>query len=179
MPLPPAHVFFDLETTGLDSERDVITEIGYIFDDTERHFYVPFDGFPSLWVARNTVAFEIQTPTCTLQRALRELFKDCLELSQGGSRDVYLVGACPAFDDRFLRKVFREVPYHYHLIDVEAVAMGAFGWDTPKPLRHLREALCIPGANAKPHDALEDAREVKIIWDALHDLWRARGLSGY
>lgn len=161
-------IFADLETTGLDSERDDITEIAWVTQRGQRaQFYVAYIGFPSLWSARNTAAMKERVSAVSLHYALGRFFEACLELSEGGTRDVHLVGACPAFDDRFLRKHFRELPYHYHVIDVEAMAMGALGWTSPRSLKELRGALGIEGENESAHDALADAMEAKLIYDAI------------
>jgi hypothetical protein len=60
-----------------------------------------------------------------------------------------------------------ELPYNHHLIDIEALVMGALGHDAPCSLKDLRIALGLEGENPAPHTALSDAREVKIIFDAL------------
>ncbi|MDB5095561.1 MAG: hypothetical protein JWO85_3662, partial [Candidatus Eremiobacteraeota bacterium] len=51
----------------------------------------------------------------------------------------------------------------------EAMAMGALGHPQPCSLKDLRAALGIAGENEAPHTALADAREVKLIWDALRE----------
>ncbi len=47
------------------------------------------------------------------------------------------------------------------------MAMGALRHDKPCKLKELRAALGIDGENPAAHTALSDAREVKLIWDAL------------
>jgi DNA polymerase III epsilon subunit-like protein len=161
-----AYVFVDLETTGLDCETDAITEMAWIHGESERHYYVDYEGFPSVWSARNTACRKEPKYTVNAGFALDQFFGECLELSKDDT-SLYLVGACPAFDDRFLRKCFREIPYNYHVIDVEALAMGALGLPYPPPLRDLRLLLGLAGANEKPHDALADAREAKLIFERI------------
>jgi oligoribonuclease (3'-5' exoribonuclease) len=167
------YLFLDLETTGLDSSVDEITEAAWITDSgQERVFFVEHDRLPSPWVLDNTdyLTRIARAPKVAFARVATILGFDC-------GPETYLVGACIAFDDRFLRAAYantREVvPYHYHVIDVEAMAMGALGLDTMPPLKVLREKLGIPGKNQAAHTALADAREVKLIWDAL----RARGAA--
>lgn len=87
----------------------------------------------------------------------------------------YLVGANPAFDDRFLRKAFKnidngEVPYHYHLIDVETLVMGKLGLVEPPKLKECRGLLGILGSNPAPHAGLSDAKEAKLIFDYLNKI---------
>jgi DNA polymerase III epsilon subunit-like protein len=173
-----AYVFVDLETTGLDCERDVITEMAWIFYAgdlaVERHYYPKYEGFPSLWSAQHTAAWRPDAPVDSdgfvgqseLQTVLAYFFDDCLRLARDQTT-VYLVGACPAFDDRFLRKCYREIPYNYHVIDIEALVMGSLGLPYPPPLRDLRALLGLAGENENPHDALADAREAKLIFERI------------
>ncbi|GAC1547099.1 MAG: hypothetical protein NVS2B17_31040 [Candidatus Velthaea sp.] len=179
-----AMVFVDLETTGLDHERDAITEMAWVYDHdeedgitvtVEEHRYARYDGFPSLWSAAHTDALDPAplSPSrgrrCArqpIEEILTAFFSQMLTLSRAGTRPIYLAGACPAFDDRFLRKHFREVPYHYHVIDVEAQAMGVLGLPVPQSLGKLRAALGIAGENEHPHNALADALEARVIYEA-------------
>jgi DNA polymerase III epsilon subunit-like protein len=180
------HVFLDLETTGLDPDRDVITQMAWIYEQkrdgeviqvVERNYHVDYDGFPTLWAARNTNArrerrngyggadYLAGPSTCRLACALDVFFEDCLALSDNGKTPVYLVGAVPTFDHQFLRKVYREVPYHYHVIDIEAMFMGAMGAFVPPTLSEIASITGIKNADA--HDALADARHVYQIWKWL------------
>lgn len=177
-------IFLDLETTGLDSRYDQITEAAWITEmDIARHFIVKHDRLPHDWVLENTDYLTRIAPAknkvllgevcMQLVRTVSELKHAALVEDGDQHASVHVVGACPAFDDRFLRKSFQgNVPYHYHVIDIEAMAMGALGHREPFSLKELRGALGIPGENPAAHTALADAREVKIIWDAL------RGLHG-
>ena len=171
-------IFLDLETTGLDVEVDQITEAAWCFrsdDDNvveglgSRRYFVEHTRLPNEWVLTKTdyltrIAPAKKVPFSTVAAAL---WNDCR-----GRETTYLVGACIAFDDSFLRKAFRAscnltLPYNYHVIDIEAMAMGALGHDAPCHLKELRAALGIAGENEAPHTALGDALEVETIWRAL------------
>jgi DNA polymerase III epsilon subunit-like protein len=166
----PRFIYLDIETTGLDFERDEITEVAWILDDgTERQFFIEHRASPSGWVLQNTDYSTRIKPASKVpvSAALDVLAADCMAL-----KTPYLVGACIAFDDRFLRRAndgawAAEAPYHYHVLDIEAVAMGATGAAFPGSLKDLRAALGIAGQNEAEHSALSDAREVKTIHDAL------------
>lgn len=163
-------VFLDIETTGLDVEKDQITEIAWItYDYGQRVQLVQHDRLPNDWVLRHTDYLTRIAPVTKepLDQVLSWLRYDIERVST--TEPVYLVGACPAFDDRFLRKAYGEgkVPYHYHVIDIEAMAMGSLGLDFSPSLKDLRGLLGIEGQNEAPHHALADALEVKVIYEAI------------
>lgn len=166
------YLFLDLETTGLDSETDEITEAAWI--DPWKHeseYLVRHTKIPSDWVIQHTDYVEriLKGHFKVAPEMIAHQIKNACAFYQGTT---YLVGANPAFDDRFLRKCFakaniREVPYHYHLIDVEALVMGKLGLAEPPKLSECRGLLGILGANDAPHTALADAREAKLIFEYL------------
>lgn len=196
--------FLDLETTGLDSEVEQITEAAWITQDLsgewhERQFFVEHDRLPNRWVLENTdyLTRILPAPKVSLHSVLEELARNVagridyehIENTAGFLQikvpPVHIAGCCPSFDDRFLRKAFlservrawdaekyrysqlTEPPYHYHLIDVEAMAFAVSGLECMPRLKDLRDALGIPGENDAPHSALADAREAKLIYETI------------
>ena len=173
------YIFLDLETTGLEAGADQITEAAWITDDqfgrpVVRQFFVEHDRLPNRWVLENTdyltrIALAPKTP---LQDVLVALHEDCARVP---GIPAYLVGACIAFDDRHLRSAYKrlwgeaEPPYHYHVIDIEAMAFGLLGLSDMPSLKVLREKLGIAGENPAAHTALADAQEVRLIFDAIRD----------
>lgn len=89
----------------------------------------------------------------------------------------HLVGAVPNFDAEILARLLREETltpaWHYHLIDVESLAVGYLAGEgrplaPPWDSSYLLEAL---GVTAIPddqrHTALGDARWVRALYDAV------------
>lgn len=161
-------LFLDLETTGLEAGVDQITEAAFILGGSEFQLFVEHTRLPGEWVLKNT---DYLSRIALAPKDHFEVVASVLDRICSRGSQPYLVGACPAFDDRFLRveyaKLGRPVPYHYHVIDVEAMAMGKLGHDEPCRLKDLRAALGISGENEAAHTALADAREAKLIFDAL------------
>ena len=87
------------------------------------------------------------------------------------------VGAVPNFDTEVLDRLLREqelVPsWHYHLVDVEALAVGyarAKGLDIALPWKSDELSVAIgvfPPSEADRHTALGDARWARRIYDAV------------
>jgi hypothetical protein len=191
-------------------------EIAWITDDcVKRHYFVAHEATPSNWVLKHggySRFFQKNErdliQLVTWQSCLVQLASDCLRLQneaeaaaaaamapdqldgdRAGGWKPHLVGACPYLDDRILRRGFKReaaVPYHYDVIDVEAIALGKM-WGLAQPslemmggvggmfvpllapphLAELRKRLDIPGENERPHCADADAEEAKFIFEWL------------
>jgi len=193
---PSKVAFVDIETTGLDPEHDAIWEIAIIVDDT-----------PIVWqqaltdrqienihpeAARITGfydrydAAEATTPSSSIRRFMHLI------------GDRHMVGACPWFDSERLHRLIlndirrslpRELPWHYHLIDVENLAVGylrginagvdgtgGVGSVPEQPLpwksRELSKALGIDQEKlaaewGQAHEALADAAWAKAMFEAI------------
>lgn len=188
--------FIDIETTGLDPEYQPIWEIAVIVDGVEHvwqqriphwRMWTP-ETHPQIdaWVLENT--------------GLRERYDDATALNPWDSiaqleslvKGRHLVGACPWFDSERLHRAqlaetdHRSLLWHYHLIDVENLAIGflagasAYGdglterwgdgivdvlpWDSAA----LSFRLGVDPADFEPkHSALADARWAKALYEKI------------
>lgn len=118
-------VVVDTETTGLDPDNDPIWEVAAARADgtTTAHWFLPIDvGRVSDWVREHTgicERYDLANLTPIPQ------FLDEFEAYVSGA---HLAGNVVSFDaeriGRLYRHAGRKEPWHYHLIDVEAVAVG-------------------------------------------------------
>lgn len=144
--------FVDTETTGLDPNRHQIWEVGLIDAEGREHVWqfpiVELEADPFAldighywdrrWSTQNDVdpidaLYEAHTP-----KARRQYFPEegrAIPPSAGWCQHfrsltvgAHLCGAVPSFDEERLRRLLRAngvLPrWHYHLIDVEALAAG-------------------------------------------------------
>lgn len=200
--------FVDTETTGLDPDRHEIWEVGLIVPDgltvchpdgpdtlepAEYHWYLPVDLAKADVVALNIGRFHNRhpdghsyepTPEAFVPTDPRLFAEQFARLTWGK----HLAGAVVSFDAERLAKLLRangQCPgWHYHLIDVEALAVGylagrehvhARDSHTPRetPVQppwksdELTAALGITVDDMDKHTALGDARWAKAIYEAV------------
>lgn len=196
-PSSPHLVFVDLETTGLEPDRHEPWEIAMIvrghpdpLQDGEWLWQTApnlaradavalrLNRFYEREVTAGGAAREMQSPkpaspntyitdghVLTNNRAVAHAIA---RLTNGA----HLVGVNPAFDAAFLRAFLRgngfAESWHYHLVDMLAVAAGRM--NEPPPWRS--EVLSVTGSVPIPvgedrHTALGDARWVQRWYDAM------------
>lgn len=198
--------FIDTETTGLDPDRHAIWEVALITPDGAEHVWqFPVDEMAAdpfaldigrywdrRWDTDNDVpvlaaiyeAHNLKSrrknfpdqgrairPDSTWARHFRDLTAGC-----------HLAGAVVSFDEERLRRLLHGLGvlhrWHYHLIDVEALAAGylasmAHGLDNLDPLQlpwdsgALSAALGVTVSDEDRHTALGDARWARAIYDAV------------
>lgn len=175
--------FIDTETLGLDADVHPIWEVALIDPD----------GQERTWQVRVTPRdIDLAHPIALEIGRFAERYDEtdavdpmlfCIEF-EDLTRGCHLAGAVVSFDEERLRRMFwREgikVGWHYHLIDVEALAVGWLrGYtdgqeerDEPYPLpwksdNLSREIGVEPPSEEERHTALGDARWAKRIYEKV------------
>lgn len=186
---PHYYLFLDTETTGLDPD-DEIWQLAYILETDKGELVKKFDGLiehrtnPSPWVLGNTDYRKKLMPAAggkspslySLGEVLAKvkvkteyfdnpicgyMTKSETPISYG--TPVYLVGAVPGFDDRIIRRQSGiDPPWHYHIIDVEALIMGYQGLLVPPSTAELEKITGVKNSGA--HDAMADAQHVRDLF---------------
>lgn len=174
--------FVDNETTGLDRDLRQVWESALILPDgTEHVWQLPVDlGKADPKSLAMNGFHERRAPASNLT-ALRTFAAEFARLTYG----LHLAGANVYFDEGDLWSILRangECPmWHYHLIDVEALAAGclarqrdalgseAGGFDPRPPWKHtdLVRAMGLNPDDYDRHSALGDARMAKAVYEAV------------
>ena len=190
-------VFVDTETTGLDYDKHEVWEIAIIEANGTEHLLYPEimhleDASPDAlritryWERRRDEPFvtSSQRPRMGSVRfpiSRKVVAERVAELTPGK----HLVGAVPSFDAAFLWNLMQDVgvvpAWHYHLVDVEALAAGWLAGQASDPAAHayappwdsdeLARQLGIERLDGK-HTALGDARWAKAIYERVFGLDR-------
>lgn len=182
-------VFIDTETLGLDPRIHPVWEVAAIADDLEFVWHLDLKGHQMLAadpMAVQISGFDKRYPPAGERTPVDVFLDQFLALTAGR----HLCGAVVSFDEERLRRLAwewgRTPSWHYHLIDVEALAVGALaglaqGWRGPERrmrLEAMRDLPWKPGEltrmlGLKPpsaedrHTALGDARWAKAIYDRV------------
>lgn len=182
---PEQLVFTDSETTGLYASHADVWEIALIdwnpgTQDWEEH----------VWHVRPDLRYAdpMSLQINHFYERMADLnwdddFKVAVELATR-TAGKHLVGACPWFDATFYEKFMvahgLRNAWHYHMIDVEALAIGFLSGrlmeqqsstlELPLPWKSdwLSETLGLTRPEKKDrHTALGDAREVKMVFEFI------------
>lgn len=181
--------FLDTETTGLDPDRHEIWEVALIVGETEHVWQLPVDlgraDSRALDVGRFHERRWAEHPTEDPDHVVGRLdlpawCRDFARLTWGR----HLVGAVVSFDEERLRRLLRAnhtcPGWHYHLIDVEALAVGFVvgrdglpvlpsgerGVPLPWNSRTVSSWVGVDPDGFDQHTALGDAQWAKAIYEA-------------
>lgn len=171
-PYPPL-IFIDTETTGLDPAIHEVWEVAWAAQDGP----ITCLRLPHDLRTADPAALEIngyhRRPSEYRTGAPNQITELTLKAALAGAT---LVGANPAFDAAFLSARWRARPWHHRLIDVEALALQEFGWERPRGLRDVADALRALGFSiAEPdHTATGDVTVTRECYLALRAFARER-----
>jgi DNA polymerase III alpha subunit (gram-positive type) len=166
--------FVDTETTALDEFDGRIWEFGAILRGPEQH-----DQVPVVFQIDGVTGGEFEPKAREVSRWNERYGLDARLMGEGAAVHAlsawlagrHLVGANPAFDQAFLKKLFRQYrvkpTWHHRLIDVEVLAMQALGIPTPMGLRQSADALGIRYDPDSLHSAYGDAELAMEIYDLV------------
>lgn len=177
--------FVDCETTGLDPDRHEIWEVGLIDAlGDEHHWFLPVDESRADLIALNIGGYFDRHPDhvgdWTKMTPPEEVQEVCRSI-QRITRGQHLAGAVVSFDaDRLHRLLManRVIPaWHYHLIDVEALAAGCIAgrpgapdegpYEPPWNSTELSRLLGVNPDQFDRHTALGDAQWARAIYQAV------------
>jgi len=174
-------VFLDTETCGLGLD-DPIWEIALIRREpdgveTRHHFFVEHDAACAETLPdpfRSDHDQRYATILATSLDDLNVLLRYLLRPGPDGAA-AHIVGMCPWFDmDRIEHQITgSEVPWHFHLLDVEAMAyahhatLGHPAATVPWSSNDLLSALGITVRKEDRHTAMYDAELARAAFDHL------------
>jgi oligoribonuclease (3'-5' exoribonuclease) len=187
--------FIDTETTGLDPDLHEIWEVALILRDDGHHldreytWQLPVDLGKADPMALKIGRFHERRVAWDETADLEPFAEQFAELTRGA----HLVGNVISFDEERLRRLLRRMGqcpmWHYHLVDVEAMAAGwigriaykddiedaAWGYVTqpgpPWDSKMLSLAVGIDPESYEKHTARGDARWARDMYDAVVGPW--------
>jgi hypothetical protein len=183
-------VFLDTETTGLNLDDDIweFAGIRRASDgaETALHLFIDHDlrkcvQLPESFKAGHLARFPGHNQFDSKSTAASKIGEFLWPEDDKGK--VHVIGAVPNFDTEHLARLMRETGHqprwHYHLIDVENLAVGylmgrriypedAHSWSPPWESDELSRAVGVePPGEGERHTAMGDARWAMRIYDAI------------
>lgn len=176
-------IALDTETTGLDPHSEELFEVAVVDIDTadEKVWHLE----PSGLAVRDMHPKAAEVNRYHERTAAEDWWWDDLDKAMdemhGWLDGAHIVGAVPDFDTRFLTELYRTqgfIPprWHYHLIDVEALAVGYLHGVSAGPVDlalpwksdDLSRAVGVePPSGDDRHTALGDARWARDLYVAI------------
>lgn len=169
-------VFIDTETLGLDPRIHPVWEVAAIADDLEFVWHLDLKGHQMLAadpMAVQISGFDKRYPPAGERTPVDVFLDQFLALTAGR----HLCGAVVSFDEERLRRLAwewgRTPSWHYHLIDVEALAVGFL-----HGLRTVVTEYEIPtGGDSYGADVLKAAGVADTLPWSSYDVSRALGVE--
>ena len=181
-----ALVFMDTETTGLALTDDIweFAAIRREEDGTESslHLFIEHDwakcrNLPESFRADHLARFPRHDQATNKHDAAWAIYDF---ISKGQGQAPHVVGAVPNFDTERLMRMFdividqTKAPWHYHLIDVENLAVGylaAKGTTVPRPWNSddISRLVGIEPPTDARHTAMGDTEWARDLYDAVMD----------
>jgi len=177
-------IALDTETTGLDPATEEVFEIGAVDIDTGQEFQWRIQPLDETVARMHPKAVEVNryhertAASDWTWDDTEDVVSEVYHLLHGN----HMLGAVPDFDARHLTALFANVGHvaprwHYHLIDVEAMAVGWLAGagdvgDEPLPLPWDSDDLSRrvgiePPSGDDRHTALSDARWAAHLYLAM------------
>lgn len=173
-------VFMDTETTGLSLDDD-IWEFAAVRreedgSETAHHLFIEHDTKKCARLPESfRVDHQARFPACGSSNVVSQP-RAAVLIADVFMGKPHVVGAVPNFDTeriaRLLRRYNREPFWHYHLIDVESLAVGYLAakgnpielpWDSDV----LSLACDVEPPTVERHTAMGDARWAMALYDAI------------
>lgn len=173
-------VFMDTETLGLHPEAPVweFAAIRRAEDGTETEFHCFIDHYPLPWIDSLPEEFANDyRARYSPVRALRQW--DAVRVIEKATEGAHVIGAVPNFDTERLQRMRLRVgviterePWHYHLIDVENLAVGFLAGKgelmaPPWKSDALSSAIGVDPTQFERHTAMGDVLWVRAQYDAV------------
>jgi hypothetical protein len=185
-------VFLDTETTGLMFDAEIWEFAGIRRDpdgtETELHLFIEHDedkcrDLPESFLTDHLARFPGHSQAESKRGAAHRIF----DFLCSDGEPVHVVGAVPNFDtDRISRLLRAEIgahvrdPWHYHLIDVENLAVGYLAAMPPRLIPGASDAPALPDLTQRvvciSEPATIEHRTIHPPWDS-DELSRAIGVE--
>ncbi|WP_435582880.1 3'-5' exonuclease [Amycolatopsis thermoflava] len=182
-------VVVDVETTGLDPDRHIVVEVGWVNLATgAQGLFVPPHSTPDALANADLQALRMNRYIDRLADLPRDRNGDAAYTLAQQLEGNTLAGSNPAFDASFLTQMYVtqysvdldwEAPaWHHRLLDLSAYAAGVLAIN-PGELPGLH-AVCerLGVTNDEPHTALGDARATAECFRRLSPMFTAHLTEG-